>query len=237
LPSFNVYSGLPPAPPDRYAANVDGYDGYYTKILNSGTAYFTMTNTSSFGKWWDTQWATSTTHGGNDYYLDIDADVLGTNYVLPYWTNACGISAPGPSVILEVILGKSANQEEISFGLSPNPAEQYVDIKLNLPEEMKAVGTYWAEFVNPYSVVAKKVELDGPENRVSVADLPKDFTLDDSMAMSPDAKLSSASELRIEARISKTGDAIAKPGDLSGELSPVKPGATGLKVVIDKILP
>ena len=57
------------------------------------------------------------------------------------------------------------------------------------------------------------------------------------MAMSPDAKLSSASELRIEARISKGGDAIAKPGDLSGEVSPVKPGATGLKVVIDKILP
>ena len=73
--------------------------------------------------------------------------------------------------------------------------------------------------------------------RVRVADLPKDFTLDDSMAMSPDAKLSSASELRIEARISKAGDAIAKPGDLSGEVSPVKPGATGLKVVIDKILP
>lgn len=73
--------------------------------------------------------------------------------------------------------------------------------------------------------------------RIRVADLPKDFTLDDSMAMSPDAKLSSASELRIEARISKGGDAIAKPGDLSGEVSPVKPGATGLKVVIDKILP
>lgn len=73
--------------------------------------------------------------------------------------------------------------------------------------------------------------------RIRVADLPRDFTLDDSMAMSPDAKLSSASELRIEARISKAGDAIAKPGDLSGEVSPVKPGATGLKVVIDKILP
>ena len=73
--------------------------------------------------------------------------------------------------------------------------------------------------------------------RIRVADLPKDFTLDDSMAISPDARLSSASELRIEARISKGGDAIAKPGDLSGEVSPVKPGATGLKVVIDKTLP
>lgn len=73
--------------------------------------------------------------------------------------------------------------------------------------------------------------------RARVADLPKDFTLDDSMAMSPDAKLSSASELRIEARVSKGGDAIAKPGDLSGEVASVKPGATGLKIVIDTTLP
>jgi len=55
--------------------------------------------------------------------------------------------------------------------------------------------------------------------------------------MSPDFKLSSVAELRIEARVSKSGDAIAKPGDLSGDISPVKPGATGLKLVIDKVLP
>lgn len=73
--------------------------------------------------------------------------------------------------------------------------------------------------------------------RARVADLPMDFKLDDSMAMSPDFKLSSVTELRIEARVSKSGDAIAKPGDLSGDISPVKPGATGLKLVIDKVLP
>lgn len=73
--------------------------------------------------------------------------------------------------------------------------------------------------------------------RARVADLPMDFKLDDSMAMSPDFKLSSVAELRIEARVSKSGDAIAKPGDLSGDISPVKPGATGLKLVIDKVLP
>lgn len=73
--------------------------------------------------------------------------------------------------------------------------------------------------------------------RIRVADLPKDFSLDDSMAMSPDARLSSASELRIEARVSRSGDAIAKPGDLSGEVGPVRPGASGLKIVIDKALP
>lgn len=73
--------------------------------------------------------------------------------------------------------------------------------------------------------------------RAKVADLPMNFTLDDSMAMSPDAKLSSAAELRIEARISKSGDAMAKTGDLSGEITAVKPGAQGLKLVIDKTVP
>lgn len=82
---------------------------------------------------------------------------------------------------------------------------------------------------------------DGPRMplavlRVKVSDLPKDFSLDDSMAMRPDLKISSAATLRIEARVSKTGDAIAKPGDLSGELTPVKPGATKLQLVIDKVV-
>ena len=73
--------------------------------------------------------------------------------------------------------------------------------------------------------------------RAKVADLPIDFTLDDSMAMSPELKLSSAAELRIEARVSKTGDAIAKPGDLTGEIAPVKAGASGLKLSIDRVVP
>ncbi|WP_079435556.1 c-type cytochrome biogenesis protein CcmI [Zoogloea sp. LCSB751] len=73
--------------------------------------------------------------------------------------------------------------------------------------------------------------------RLKAAELPKEFTLDDSMAMSPEMKLSSAAELRIEARISKSGDAIPKSGDLAGEITPVKPGAKGLKLVIDKLVP
>jgi cytochrome c-type biogenesis protein CcmH len=72
--------------------------------------------------------------------------------------------------------------------------------------------------------------------RVKVSDLPKDFSLDDSMAMSPDLKISSAAELRIEARVSRSGDAISKPGDLSGEISPVKAGAQKLQLVIDKVV-
>ncbi len=69
--------------------------------------------------------------------------------------------------------------------------------------------------------------------RSRVADLPQDFTLDDSMALSPEFKLSSAGTLRIEARVSKSGDATARPGDLRGESGPVQPGASKLGIVID----
>ncbi|HEY8856709.1 MAG TPA: c-type cytochrome biogenesis protein CcmI [Rugosibacter sp.] len=73
--------------------------------------------------------------------------------------------------------------------------------------------------------------------RVRVADLPFDFNLDDSQAMSPDNKISSAKELRIEVRISKSGQAMPASGDLTGSSAVVKPGTKGIHVVVDQRLP
>lgn len=72
--------------------------------------------------------------------------------------------------------------------------------------------------------------------RKQVKDLPISFTLDDSMAMTPAAKLSSARQVVIGARISKRGDATAQPGDLQGLSAPVAPGASGLKVEISQVV-
>lgn len=57
--------------------------------------------------------------------------------------------------------------------------------------------------------------------RKQVKDLPLTVTLDDSMAMTPNFRISSFPELIIGARISRTGDAIAKPGDLEGHTRPL----------------
>ena len=46
----------------------------------------------------------------------------------------------------------------------------------------------------------------------------------------------SAGTLRIEARVSKSGDASARPGDLRGESGPVQPGTRRLDIVIDKVV-
>lgn len=68
--------------------------------------------------------------------------------------------------------------------------------------------------------------------RKQVRDLPLRFTLDDSLAMSPAAKLSGAKQVIVEARVSKSGEARAQPGDLSGQTGPVSPGATSLTLEI-----
>jgi cytochrome c-type biogenesis protein CcmH len=84
--------------------------------------------------------------------------------------------------------------------------------------------------------------VDGPRMplaalRVRAADLPLDFLLDDSQAVMPSNKLSSAQQVRIEVRISKSGSANPGKGDLTGKSAPVKPGAKGVRIVIDQVEP
>lgn len=73
--------------------------------------------------------------------------------------------------------------------------------------------------------------------RRRVADLPFEFKLDDSLAMSPELKLSGFNEVIITARVSKSGNAITQKGDLQGMSTPVKVGAHGLQIVIDTVVP
>ena len=68
--------------------------------------------------------------------------------------------------------------------------------------------------------------------RTTADKLPLDFTLDDSMAMSPNAKLSGMDEVTVRVRISKSGQATAQPGDYGVSLTPVKPGTKGLNLMV-----
>jgi cytochrome c-type biogenesis protein CcmH len=55
--------------------------------------------------------------------------------------------------------------------------------------------------------------------------------------MSPDATLSKAGKVRVEIRVSRSGNAAAQPGDLNGVLTDVGPGAEGLALVADTVVP
>ena len=73
--------------------------------------------------------------------------------------------------------------------------------------------------------------------RTKAGELPYRFKLDDSLAMSPQFKLSGQTEVMLGARISRTGNATPQSGDLMGTLGPVKIGARELKLVIDGVVP
>ena len=66
--------------------------------------------------------------------------------------------------------------------------------------------------------------------------LPLEFSLDDSLAMQPELKLSGFGEVVVIARVSKSGSPMAQPGDLEGSVQAVKPGSKNLSLVIDRIV-
>jgi cytochrome c-type biogenesis protein CcmH len=72
--------------------------------------------------------------------------------------------------------------------------------------------------------------------RKQVRDLPVRFTLDDSLAMSPSSKLSGVSSVVVGARVSHGGNAMARDGDLQGQLAEVPVGSSDLKVVIAEVV-
>jgi cytochrome c-type biogenesis protein CcmH len=79
--------------------------------------------------------------------------------------------------------------------------------------------------------------VDGPRmplamQRLTAAQLPLRFRLDDAMAMSPVAKLSAYKWVIVGARISRSGDALPKPGDWEGFSEPVAVGSENVRVVI-----
>lgn len=145
----------------------------------------------------------------------------------------------------DVAPGTVVPQDEVHRGVAkaapgtagpPEAAARAVSGRVELAAALKGKA-------NPDDVVfifARAV--DGPRmplaaKRARAADLPLDFTLDDSQAVMPGANLSSAQQVRIEVRVSKSGMATPSAGDLTGQSAAVKPGAKGLRIVIDKIQP
>lgn len=71
--------------------------------------------------------------------------------------------------------------------------------------------------------------------RRAAAELPMNFSLDDSMAMSPELKLSKFAQVVVGARISRSGDAMPASGDLEGTTAVLSNSAQGVELVIDSV--
>ncbi|MFM2287655.1 MAG: hypothetical protein RL684_798 [Pseudomonadota bacterium] len=93
-------------------------------------------------------------------------------------------------------------------------------------------------------IVAKSVRSPGPPVailRLTTGTWPVTFRLDDSQSMIPGRTLSGAGTVTIEARTSRSGQAMPAAGDFRGVLGPLDPAAAAkagkpLRLVIDKVV-
>ena len=74
--------------------------------------------------------------------------------------------------------------------------------------------------------------------RVSVADLPRNLQLNDSMAMPGGKPLSAATDIQLVARVSSSGSVAPQAGDLQGETGQltIQQAREGVELVIDNQL-
>jgi len=137
--------------------------------------------------------------------------------------------------------GAASAQPPVSTGTSNNPppastAAARIAGRVSLAPELLAQ-TSPSDTVFVYATPAQGGRMPLAIVRTTVAALPFDFVLDDSQAMGPQSKLSSASEVVLKARISKTGQAMAQPGELGVSLGPIKNPSNQLSLVIRGPLP
>ena len=73
--------------------------------------------------------------------------------------------------------------------------------------------------------------------KTTVAELPMRFQLSDSLAMSPQFKLSDQAQVMVKARVSRSGTAMPQSGDWLATVGPVAVGAQDLALRIAERLP
>jgi cytochrome c-type biogenesis protein CcmH len=116
------------------------------------------------------------------------------------------------------MLTKLATQipEGAAAQAEPKPAKALsIDVQVSLaPELQKSASPNDTVFIYAQALSGPKMPLAIVRKQVS--ELPLTVSLTDAMAMMPTMKLSNFEQVKLLARISKSGDAMQQPGDLIG---------------------
>ncbi|MFZ2404260.1 MAG: c-type cytochrome biogenesis protein CcmI [Methylobacter sp.] len=127
---------------------------------------------------------------------------------------------PGSEAQQEIqgLLAKLATQipEGAAAQAEAKPAKAVsIDVQVSLaPELQKSAGPNDTVFIYAQALSGPKMPLAIVRKQVS--ELPLTVNLTDAMAMMPNMKLSNFEQVKLLARISKSGDAMQQPGDLIG---------------------
>ncbi len=137
-------------------------------------------------------------------------------------------------IINEIKGGGAAQQAEtnaedgVAKGATPSTGEQKsIKVKVTLAAALKAKASP-EDTVFIFARAASGPPIPLAIVKKQAKDLPVEVTLDDSMSMVPGMNLSAFEQLVIGARVSKTGQALPRPGDLQGLTKPAEVENNGL---------
>jgi cytochrome c-type biogenesis protein CcmH len=151
---------------------------------------------------------------------------------IKYWERLLALSQNEPELLQALRSGIEEARTRMAGAARTSAVSGTVSLAPELEDQVMPESTV---FIFARSVSGPRVPL--AISRVRVSDLPYDFTLDDTMAMTPEARLSSFPRVVVGARVSQTGSARASSGDLEGFSSETTPGTRGIRVVIDRAVP
>ncbi|MFO8046239.1 MAG: c-type cytochrome biogenesis protein CcmI [Halomonas sp.] len=160
---------------------------------------------------------------------------------IDYWRRAiAGMTDPGSGealregiLIAQERLGVTPDAEPVMGDVQGAGIRARVSLDESLEGRLSEQATVF--------VVARDLEGELPPlavTRFSVGELPVEVVLDERNAMSPEASLAQVSEVRLMVRVSASGEATPRAGDLFGDRDGVPVGATDgepVEVVIDRV--
>lgn len=168
-----------------------------------------------------------------------------------FWQRLLAV-VPADSPLARSVQGSMAEAQAVAGGVAVPAAANTRAVAAKAVETPRAAGPSVSGQVVVSAALASRIAAgdtlfifaraaQGPRMPLAIvkrsATLPATFTLDDTMAMAPELRLSAFSEVVVGARVSKSGNATPQSGDLIGHGAPVRPGAHDLRVVIDQVQP
>ena len=165
-----------------------------------------------------------------------------------YWSRIQAVGAPDNALVQRV--ASSLQEARKLAGLPAQAAPAAAQTKPQVPADAGGPSVSGTVSLSPelraqanpedtvfiFAKAATNGRMPLAAERKQVKDLPYQFTLDDSKSMSPQARLSSATQVVVSARVSRSGNAIAQPGDLQGQSAPVALGAKDLRIEIRDVV-
>ncbi|MDD2661301.1 MAG: c-type cytochrome biogenesis protein CcmI [Methylococcales bacterium] len=153
------------------------------------------------------------------------------------WEKLNALLPPGSESQLEIQGLLAKIHSEPPADAQPEAAQQAgvpgaaIEVQVSLAPELKNLASP-SDTVFVYAQALSGPKMPLAIVRKQVSDLPLTVSLNDSMAMMPDMKLSNFANVKLLARVSKSGNAMPQPGDLIGVIEEVPLAEKGSHTII-----